>query len=118
MSDWEKLTQLNTPISTNLTWEGMVTVIDPRHPFYQQTFRLLGISNKQHLGKCCTVLDAEDNEILLPLAVTDRSPEPLHLAGLPLALSSVQKLVLVYTQITSHLRGEGIANETFRDDHC
>ncbi len=85
-------------------------MIDPRYPFYQQTFRLLGITNKQHLGKCCVVLDAEDNERLLPLAVTDRSPELLNLALLPISLDALQKLVVVYTRIHSIFTAQSIGN--------
>ncbi len=86
-----------------------MTVIDPRHPLYPQTFRLLGITTKQHLGRCCVVLDHLSRERLLPIAVTDRSSDPLVIASLPVNLTSLQEVILVFTRIQGQ-RAQGATN--------
>jgi hypothetical protein len=86
--------------------EEFVTVIDPRHPLYQQTFHLLGITTKQYLGRCCIVWDLNQNERFIPLCVTNLAPDPLFISALPLCLTSLQQLVLSYTQLLEQLAKE------------
>src|SRR5690349_3597980 len=76
--------QPTTPIQVSVTNSQIVTVIDPRHPLYQQTFRPLNLTNKSHLGPCLLAVDEAGHQFCLPLAVTDHSPEPLLIAVSPL----------------------------------
>jgi hypothetical protein len=110
---WEKPNQHTTPINTTGIIEETVTVVDPRHPLYPQTFRLIGITTKQYLGRCCVVLDQASRERIVPVSVTDRSPDPQTIAPIPLDLASLQDLVLVFTHIHSH-RAKGATNEEDR----
>jgi hypothetical protein len=64
---------------------------------------LLTITNKQHLGRCCVALDAENNERIFLVSVTDRSPEPLQIATLPLNLPALQNLLSTYTRLEREL---------------
>ena len=63
----------------------MVTVVDPRHPLYDQTFPLLHIKNKQELVRSCLVLLTENVERLIPLAMTDLALSPPAVFPVPLA---------------------------------
>src|SRR5947209_8551889 len=76
-----------------------VTVIDPRHPLCGQSFRLLGISMKNQLGRCCVVLDPAGRERNLPIAVTDHSSDPLVIAPFPLTVATITSLLHVYSHI-------------------
>ena len=75
----------------------MVTVIDPRHPLYEQSFRFLGITTKNRLGRCCMVLDQYGHERNIPLGVTDQSPDPVVIAPSPLSVATITSLVRVYS---------------------
>ena len=77
----------------------IVTVIDPRHPLWGQSFRLLGLAMKNQLGRCCVVLDHAGRERNLPIAVTDHSPDPLALAPFPLSVATITSLIHVYSHI-------------------
>jgi hypothetical protein len=77
----------------------MVTVIDPRHALYGQSFRLLGVATRNQLGRCCIVLDHAGRERNLPLDVTDQSPDPLITAPFPLNVATITSLVHVYSHI-------------------
>ncbi len=77
--------------------DELVTVIDPRHPLYRQSFRLIGITTKQYLGRCCVVLDHASRERNIPLAVTDRSPDPLAIASSPLTIATIEGLIHVFS---------------------
>jgi hypothetical protein len=82
--------------------EESVMVIDPRHPLCGQSFRLLGITTKQYLGRCCVVLDHASRERNIPLAVTDRSPDPLVIALFPLTVATIEHLIHVFSHIHPH----------------
>ena len=77
----------------------IVTVIDPRHPLCGQSFRLLGISMKNQLGRCCVVLDHAGRERNLPIAVTAHSSDPLVIAPFPLTVATITSLLHVYSHI-------------------
>ncbi len=79
--------------------DDYVTVIDPRHPLCNQTFRLLGITTKQYLGQCCVVLDHALRERNIPLVVTDQSPDPLVIASSPLTVATIEHLIHVFSHI-------------------
>jgi hypothetical protein len=94
-----KPTQQNTPIEITLSPTETVTVIDPRHPLYGRTLPLLGITNKQYLGRCCVVWLLPGVERLVPLAATDLAADPICLYPLPLNLSAVEQLLATFMRI-------------------
>jgi hypothetical protein len=102
--------QQTTAIEAAVAPEEAVTITDPRHPLFGQTLPLMEIANKQYLGRCCVVLLREGVDLFVPLAATDRSPEPLALYPLPLDLISVRQLLVTYGRIISH-PAEGTDNE-------
>ena len=79
--------------------DDYVTVIDPRHPLCNQTFRLLGITTKQYLGRCCVVLDHALRERNIPLVVTDHWPDPLVITSSPLTVATIEHLIHVFSHI-------------------
>jgi hypothetical protein len=83
-----------------------VTVVDPRHPLYDQTFPLLHIKNKQELVRSCLVLLTESVERLIPLAVTDLALSPPDVFPVPLDLSSLQNLTQTFSRIAMQLERE------------
>jgi hypothetical protein len=50
---------------------GTVEVTDPTHPLYGLTLPLLGVANKQYVGRACAVWLAPGVERLIPVAATD-----------------------------------------------
>jgi hypothetical protein len=95
----------------------MVTVIDPRHALYGQSFRLLGIATRNQLGRCCIVLDHADRERNLPVGVTDQSPDPLVIAPFALNVATITSLVHVYSHICPQPEvGEGDQHESRGND--
>ena len=83
-----------------------VTVVDPRHPLYDQTFPLLHIKNKQALVRSCLVLLTESVERLIPLAVTDLALSPPAVYPVPLDISSLQTLIETFNRIAMQLEKE------------
>jgi hypothetical protein len=78
--------------------EETVTIVDPAHILFGQTFRLLGVVNRTYVGRCC-VIERDSGRQYVPLAATDRSPEPLAIFPLPLSISAIQQLLAVYARI-------------------
>ncbi len=94
-----KTTQHNTPINKNDLSEK-VTVIDPRHPLYGQTFSLIQIENRLDYGQCCLVERDWGQNSYLPLAVTDQSKAQWVSSSIPLSVKAIRQLVSTYTQLT------------------
>ena len=95
----------------------MVTVIDPRHPLYGQSFRFVGITTKNRVGRCCVVLDHYGHERNIPLGVTDQSPDPVVIAPLPLSGATITSLVRVYSHICPQPEvGDGDQHESQGND--
>jgi len=84
----------------------MVTVIDPRHPLYGQTFPLVYITNKPYSGRCCVLWLQEGMERNVPVGATDQSSEPITIFPLPLNLSSVRKFLTTCERMISQLTEE------------
>jgi hypothetical protein len=77
----------------------VVTVIDPRDPLYRQTFTLLFVENKSYRGKCCVVRMETGIERHIPISVTDQAMDPICSYPLPLNLSSVRELLVLYARM-------------------
>jgi hypothetical protein len=100
-----------------------VTVVDPRHPLFNQTFPVFHIKNKQEMVPCCQVRLPEGVERLLPIQVTDLAEEPPVVFPVPLGLSSLQALAQAFLRIQAQLGAEGSNGTTgdtchSRDSDC
>jgi hypothetical protein len=76
-----------------------VTIVDPRHPLYGQTFPLLHLKNKQQLVPSCLIRLAAGAERLVPLAVTDLALSPPTIYASPLDLSSLHNLIKTFARL-------------------
>jgi hypothetical protein len=79
--------------------EGSVTVVDPRHPLFNQTFPLIEVTNHLAIGQCCRIWLSCGAERLVPLAATDRAAGPTTIFPLPLDAVSLQQLLQTYGRI-------------------
>jgi hypothetical protein len=77
-----------------------VTVIDPKHPLYGQTFRLIQIENRPDRGKCCLVEREWGHNSYLPLNATDQGEARGISSGIPLSVEAIRQLVFTYTRLT------------------
>jgi hypothetical protein len=83
-----------------------VTIIDPRHPLYDQTFPLLHIKNKQNLVPACLIRLRTSVERLVPLAVTNLAASTPTTFPVSLDLSSLHNLNQTFRRIHAHLEKE------------
>jgi len=83
-----------------------VTIIDPRHPLYAQTFPLLHIKHKQKLIPACLIRLKAGVERLVPIAVTNLAISPPTVFPLPLDLSSLCNLNQAFRRIQAQIEGE------------
>jgi hypothetical protein len=108
-----KANQVNTPIGRSLAVPEKVTIVDPRHPLYHQTFPLLHIKNQRQLIPSCLVRLPEGVERLVPVAATNLATSPLNVHPSPLDVSSLQKLVHAFMYIQALVETEcGDGNAT------
>lgn len=103
---WGKPNRLYASKSTILAANETVTVIDPRHPLYDQSFPLLHIKNKQELIPSCLVRLTEGVERLIPVSVTNLAVTPPVVFPLPLDLSSLHNLSEVFLRIQAQVGKE------------
>jgi len=82
-----------------VTSEETVTVTDPRHPLFNQTFPLLSIVNRRDVGHCCVVLVEGISRQFVPVTATNRSAIPVAVWPVPLNLMALQQLVITYHQM-------------------
>jgi hypothetical protein len=78
----------------------MVTVIDPRHPLYGQTFRLVQVENRPDHGQCCLVEREWGQNSYIPLDFTDKSETRLASSSIPLSIEAIRQLVSTYIRLT------------------
>jgi hypothetical protein len=83
-----------------------VTVVDPRHPLFDQSFPLLHLTNKQELIPSCRVLLAEGAERLIPISATDLAVSPPVVFPLPLDISSLHNLTQAFVRIQAQIEEE------------
>ncbi len=112
----ENPNQLNALKRRTFAVPDTVTVVDPRHPLFNQTFPVFHIKNKQEMVPCCQVRLPEGVERLLPIAVTDLADEPPVVFPVPLGLSSLQALAQAFLRIQAQLGVEG--NDGTTGDTC
>lgn len=110
-----KPSQVNTPIRKSLATSETVTIVDPRHPLYDQTFPLLHVKNHRDLIPSCLIRVLEGVDRLVPVAVTDLAAAPIIVHSLPLGVSSLQNLIQTFARIQEQVEtecGDGSAEET------
>jgi hypothetical protein len=83
-----------------------VTVVDPRHPLFGQSFPLLHLKNKQELIPCCLVRLTEGAERLLPISASDLETSPPTIFPLPIDISSLHNLTQVFMRIIAQIEKE------------
>jgi hypothetical protein len=93
-----KSTQHNTPISTS-EFPETVTIVDPRHPLFGETFPLICVEDRADRGLCCLIARDGGHNTYLPLDVTNLSTSTTGLSAIPLSVSAVQQLVATYTRL-------------------
>ncbi len=101
-----KPNQLNASKRGTFAVPETVTVVDPRHPLYEQTFPLLHLKNKQGLVPSCLVQIAEGVERLIPVSVTDISASPPLAFPLPVDLSSLHNLIQAFLRLDAQIGKE------------
>ena len=103
-SVFSKTDQQTTPLATAFTPEETITVVDPRHPLYGQTLRLIQFTKNAHHGPSCVVWLENGTERLIPIAATDRSPQPPTIYPQPLNLAAAESLVRAYARIRTQIK--------------
>jgi hypothetical protein len=101
-----KPNQLNTPIDKKITQPETITVTDPRHPLFDQSFPLLQIRNKQDLVLSCHVQIVPGVNRLVPISLTDLATKPIDVFPSPLHISSLQNLTQSYQRIVAQVATE------------
>jgi len=81
------------------TMADTVTVVDPCHPFFDSTFPLLNIVNRPDVGCCCLVKLKDETTRLVPLSMTNLSPEKETPYPIPLSTISLEELINAYSRI-------------------
>jgi hypothetical protein len=101
-----KPNQVNTPISGEISQPETVTIADPRHPLYDQTFPLLHIQNKQELVLSCQIEIMPGANRLVPISLTELAAAPPDVFPVPLDISSLRKLIQAYRRIVAQVAME------------
>jgi len=83
-----------------------VSVVDPRHPLYDQSFPLLHIKKTRELIPCCLVRLAEGAERLIPISVTDLATAPPVIFPIQIDISSLYNLTQVFLHIRAQIEKE------------
>lgn len=77
-----------------------MTVVDPRHPLYGQTFRLVQVEDRQDHGQCCLVEREWGQNSYIPLGVTDQSQTRWMSSSIPLSIEAIRQLISTYIRLT------------------
>jgi len=84
-----------------------VTVTDPRHPLFNQTFPLLRIKNKHEKAACCLIALSDGGERWLPIEVTNFGEVQPAVFPVLLDLPSLENLVKIYLRLQAQFDQEG-----------
>jgi hypothetical protein len=108
-----KPNQVKTPNRKSVAAPETVTIVDPCHPLYDQTFQLLHIKNHKYLTPSCLVRLPEGVERLVPLAATNLAATPVDVYPLPFDVSSLQSLIQTFVHLQAQVEREcGNGNTT------
>lgn len=108
-----KPNQINALKRSKLAIPEEITIVDPRHALFGQTFPLLHIKHKQQLVPCC-LISLEGAERLIPISVTNLAVTPPNVFSLPLDLSSLHNLTQTFKHILAQIETE-CGDETASD---
>jgi hypothetical protein len=97
----------NAPISNDLSTPETVTVIDPHHALFNQTFPLLRTKNKQEKITRCLISLPDGGERWLPVEVTNFSEVQPAVFPVLLDLPSLENLVKIYLGLQVQFDQEG-----------
>lgn len=97
--------QVNAPIE-KIVATPEVTIVDPRHPLYDQTFPLLHVKNHRNLIPSCLIRVLEGVDRLVPVAVTDLAATPVIVYSSPLDVSSLENLVQAFARVEEQVEVE------------
>lgn len=114
--EWANRNKITTPISSTISPEETVTIIDPRHPLAGRILPLLEIIQKQKIGACCVVLLPGGVEHIVPLAVTDRTNTPPSIFPLPIHGASLEQLLATFERIMAQSAKEQAHGNQRADD--
>ena len=95
----ENHNQVNALIERSFAFPETVTVVDPRHPLFDQTFPVLHIKNQHQLVPSCLVQLAVGARRLIPIRVTNLAPVPPDVFPLSIDISSLQNLSATFARI-------------------
>jgi hypothetical protein len=98
--------QQSAPLGKDVSLPETVTVVDSRHPLYDQTFPLLYLTHAHHLIRCCVVQLAPDVTRLIPIAATNLAPLPPVAVPALVDLSSLQGLIATFEGIQATVQEE------------
>lgn len=73
----------------------MVTVVNPAHPLYGQTLPLIGVTNKQYIGRACVVWIQPGVERLIPLWATSLADVTLPAFPCRVSVAALRALLTV-----------------------
>lgn len=83
-----------------------MTVTDPRHPLYGQTFSLISIDVRQDRGMCCLIEREWGQNSYLPLEVTNKGSGTIPISTIPLSVRAIQQLASTYAQLVESQQHE------------
>jgi hypothetical protein len=75
--------------------QAVVTIVDPRHPLYGNTFPLLKVISSKSKQTCLVEIESGLNRHI-PLEVTDRCSTPARINQVPIDIESLTKLCDLY----------------------
>ena len=74
-------------------------MVDPGHPLYGLRLPLIGVTNKQYVGKACVVWLQPGIERIVPFAATSLAETPPERPVARLSLTAVRRLVRVLASL-------------------
>jgi hypothetical protein len=76
-----------------------VTITDPCHPLYDQTFPLLFTTKYHNYEPCCMIQISPEADRLIPIRQTNLSTPVFHVFPSPLDISSLHRFIETFTRI-------------------
>jgi hypothetical protein len=103
---WANRSFENTPLGGTHSPEEVITIVDPQHPLFGQTFPLIAIIDNQSEGRSCVICLREGIERSVPIEATDRGLEPAATFPVPFNTSSLLQLLTTFERIVCQPAGE------------
>jgi hypothetical protein len=100
LGDGSKPNQATTPVGQQISVGTVVTVTDPRHPLYGQSFSVNGTVKRPGYGRCYVVGLPSGLERHIPITATSFSPAAADSISSPLSVASILDLLAVYARFS------------------